>query len=111
FSCRRRHTRFSRDWSSDVCSSDLLDASWKRIARIYDILLRALPDKRIEDAHRPPRSGKSPREIRSDEPRSARDQNASGHRRSFAPATSDRQAAALELERREIGRASCRERV
>src|SRR5690606_40743773 len=23
FSCRRRHTRFSRDWSSDVCSSDL----------------------------------------------------------------------------------------
>src|SRR5690606_41093517 len=26
FSSRRRHTRFSRDWSSDVCSSDLLDA-------------------------------------------------------------------------------------
>src|SRR5690606_41086061 len=26
FSSRRRHTRFSRDWSSDVCSSDL-DAS------------------------------------------------------------------------------------
>src|SRR5690606_39530215 len=25
FSSRRRHTRFSRDWSSDVCSSDL---SW-----------------------------------------------------------------------------------
>src|SRR5690606_40925243 len=25
FSSRRRHTRFSRDWSSDVCSSDLLD--------------------------------------------------------------------------------------
>src|SRR5690606_40121217 len=24
FSSRRRHTRFSRDWSSDVCSSDLL---------------------------------------------------------------------------------------
>src|SRR5690606_40116348 len=23
FSRRRRHTRFSRDWSSDVCSSDL----------------------------------------------------------------------------------------
>src|SRR5690606_25334180 len=22
---RRRHTRFSRDWSSDVCSSDLLE--------------------------------------------------------------------------------------
>src|SRR5690606_32769921 len=29
FSSRRRHTRFSRDWSSDVCSSDLgVRASW-----------------------------------------------------------------------------------
>src|SRR5690606_15715251 len=31
FSSRRRHTRFSRDWSSDVCSSDL------RKARLQDI--------------------------------------------------------------------------
>src|SRR5215475_2696207 len=29
FSSRRRHTRFSRDWSSDVCSSD-----WIAIADI-----------------------------------------------------------------------------
>src|SRR5690606_26013779 len=28
FSSRRRHTRFSRDWSSDVCSSDLNIASY-----------------------------------------------------------------------------------
>src|SRR5690606_40529205 len=27
FSSRRRHTRFSRDWSSDVCSSDLSGVS------------------------------------------------------------------------------------
>src|SRR5687768_18243948 len=27
FSSRRRHTRCSRDWSSDVCSSDLLSTS------------------------------------------------------------------------------------
>src|SRR5690606_39568710 len=27
FSSRRRHTRFSRDWSSDVCSSDLAFSS------------------------------------------------------------------------------------
>src|SRR5690606_40642611 len=27
FSSRRRHTRFSRDWSSDVCSSDLSSSS------------------------------------------------------------------------------------
>src|SRR5438105_8781192 len=27
FSSRRRHTRSTRDWSSDVCSSDLLSKS------------------------------------------------------------------------------------
>src|SRR5690606_40987203 len=26
-SSRRRHTRFSRDWSSDVCSSDLIKSN------------------------------------------------------------------------------------
>src|SRR5437870_5901044 len=31
FSSRRRHTRWPRDWSSDVCSSDLFHKS--RIAR------------------------------------------------------------------------------
>src|SRR5690606_40348248 len=40
FSSRRRHTRFSRDWSSDVCSSDLVvgdtpDASWRVNGRVY----------------------------------------------------------------------------
>src|SRR5690606_39278690 len=30
FSSRRRHTRFSRDWSSDVCSSDLRRAGRSR---------------------------------------------------------------------------------
>src|SRR5690606_39532386 len=34
FSSRRRHTRFSRDWSSDVCSSDLKPVSqFHRLAR------------------------------------------------------------------------------
>src|SRR2546422_6747150 len=37
FSSRRRHTRCSRDWSSDVCSSDLLFPSgmvgWDRNPR------------------------------------------------------------------------------
>src|SRR5207249_8392274 len=32
---RRRHTRSKRDWSSDVCSSDLLFS--KEIATIYGI--------------------------------------------------------------------------
>src|SRR3712207_1853025 len=30
FSSRRRHTRYWRDWSSDVCSSDLEDGQVKR---------------------------------------------------------------------------------
>src|SRR5690606_39807793 len=30
FSSRRRHTRFSRDWSSDVCSSDLVYRLYRR---------------------------------------------------------------------------------
>src|SRR6266511_16740 len=35
FSSRRRHTRFSRDWSSDVCSSDLYAAGeLDRIAQL-----------------------------------------------------------------------------
>src|SRR5206468_6413920 len=28
FSSRRRHTRSDRDWSSDVCSSDLIDDAY-----------------------------------------------------------------------------------
>src|SRR5205085_7222459 len=36
FSSRRRHTRFDCDWSSDVCSSDLLSSSvGKRLQRSY----------------------------------------------------------------------------
>src|SRR5690606_39403853 len=37
FSSRRRHTRFSRDWSSDVCSSDL------NASTIGDRLLKTFP--------------------------------------------------------------------
>src|SRR5690606_1127249 len=39
FSSRRRHTSFSRDWSSDVCSSDLcyLDGIAVRPTRIKDL--------------------------------------------------------------------------
>src|SRR5207249_5161503 len=33
FSSRRRHTRSKRDWSSDVCSSDLTLASLQRTSR------------------------------------------------------------------------------
>src|SRR2546430_2792449 len=32
FSSRRRHTRFDCDWSSDVCSSDLAEDAFRRLA-------------------------------------------------------------------------------
>src|SRR5699024_11277857 len=35
FSSRRRHTRSKRDWSSDVCSSDLGAASHRSTVRRY----------------------------------------------------------------------------
>src|ERR671921_1388935 len=37
FSSRRRHTRYWRDWSSDVCSSDLIELSYL-LASIFFIL-------------------------------------------------------------------------
>src|SRR2546429_7376098 len=44
FSSRRRHTRCSRDWSSDVCSSDLvLIARRAGTRRYYDLPERVLP--------------------------------------------------------------------
>src|SRR5256884_9737362 len=36
FSSRRRHTRCSRDWSSDVCSSDL-KITHRNVVRTYDL--------------------------------------------------------------------------
>src|SRR3989440_9101096 len=35
FSSRRRHTRSDRDWSSDVCSSDLLVVQFVVLAPMY----------------------------------------------------------------------------
>src|SRR5579885_3616358 len=34
FSSRRRHTRSKRDWSSDVCSSDLMSAPARRCQNV-----------------------------------------------------------------------------
>src|SRR5690606_40113180 len=44
FSSRRRHTRFSRDWSSDVCSSDLSDEAVAQRACM------PLPHEEVEQA-------------------------------------------------------------
>src|SRR5207247_3626294 len=37
FSSRRRHTRSTRDWSSDVCSSDLSSLNHPHICTLHDI--------------------------------------------------------------------------
>src|SRR5437762_5678786 len=47
FSSRRRHTRYIGDWSSDVCSSDLLGVLEEAIAAIRDNHSRGV---RPEDA-------------------------------------------------------------
>src|SRR5690606_41145035 len=44
FSSRRRHTRFSRDWSSDVCSSDLIE---KAVLQQIENLLSGKLDARL----------------------------------------------------------------
>src|SRR2546429_7456122 len=40
FSSRRRHTRCSRDWSSDVCSSDLNCGQQLKWERVLNPILR-----------------------------------------------------------------------
>src|SRR5215510_5613659 len=54
FSSRRRHTRWPRDWSSDVCSSDLAagPARWKTICQqaLGDGILDATQPRRREVA-------------------------------------------------------------
>src|SRR6266508_780048 len=47
FSSRRRHTRWPRDWSSDVCSSDLRRADEEAGDRERDL---ALPPQEVPDA-------------------------------------------------------------
>src|SRR5690606_13812448 len=38
FSSRRRHTRFSRDWSSDVCSSDLTEINLVKLRAAFGVV-------------------------------------------------------------------------
>src|SRR5690606_41123680 len=81
FSSRRRHTSFSRDWSSDVCSSDLTTANRYADAVPWEVLRSAVErDVRVDVVMNriPPREGV---------------------------------AEELAEDLREIGRASCRERV
>src|SRR5215813_14993925 len=44
FSSRRRHTRCGRDWSSDVCSSDLLPGVGEKTATRLAFFLLGAPE-------------------------------------------------------------------
>src|SRR5690606_41076371 len=51
---RRRHTRFSRDWSSDVCSSDLCHKCRKSEPFSFFVPSRQLTKEAIETSARAP---------------------------------------------------------
>src|SRR5690606_39958781 len=52
FSSRRRHTIFSRDWSSDVCSSDLNFPQKHVLLKSYtDIFGDDIPASQVEDGN------------------------------------------------------------
>src|SRR3712207_836702 len=66
FSSRRRHTRYWRDWSSDVCSSDLdvavellgfaiIDERIEQLRRVR--MRRVLQQRRVADGDRRPLGG------------------------------------------------------
>src|SRR2546430_493443 len=56
FSSRRRHTRFDCDWSSDVCSSDLLDPAI--FLELKKTLLQLQKNRRVQaSAKKPQKKG------------------------------------------------------
>src|SRR5256885_15177836 len=48
FSSRRRHTRLQGDWSSDVCSSDLMEAAAKALEVRVRLEARSIAEKYVE---------------------------------------------------------------
>src|SRR2546426_1903630 len=83
FSSRRRHTRLQGDWSSDVCSSDLII-----VVDFIDMESRGNRDKVLQElrAHL-------------------------GRDRARTKAFAVSELGLIEMTRQQIGRASCRERV
>src|SRR5438105_11192032 len=56
FSSRRRHTRSTRDWSSDVCSSDLSVQSGLLGSTVWNGLSRASPACDTTRVSQPPKT-------------------------------------------------------
>src|SRR5690625_7408639 len=52
FSSRRRHTRWPRDWSSDVCSSDLLDLGPEPFRGLSGVELGFEHDRTVDQVQR-----------------------------------------------------------
>src|SRR5207253_5151775 len=94
-SSRRLHTRWPRDWSSDVCSSDLVVSSPGEPRR--EMLLREVPLLAL---------GRRP-----DEVEAGRDRLRVGRPDVREREVREVDLLALRAEREQIGRASCRERV
>src|SRR5690606_40332325 len=94
----RRHTRFSRDWSSDVCSSDLKRKGRRPMGRAPGGSCAQVPlgEVYIRDDWRTGRGIPMARSRNEDEYRAKRQAILDMAAKLFA---------------REIGRASCRERV
>src|SRR5690606_40554437 len=94
----RRHTRFSRDWSSDVCSSDLHHRQLRRLA-LTDAPLVGAGMRSVGDAGGMERDG-----ARADAP----------PRGEVAVAVEEELVAVdrgVRIGTGKIGRAACRERV
>src|SRR5205085_6578990 len=87
FSSRRRHTRFDCDWSSDVCSSDLVGKTTSLLTLGRELAGEGKEGSRLADLTRRVE----------DEVELLADQRADARQ-------------AREHREREIGRASCRER-
>src|SRR5690606_5065076 len=84
FSSRRRHTRFSRDWSSDVCSSDLPSPVFSTGAMSYGSISAeahetlAIAMNRLGAKSNTGEGGEAPERLYDPERRSAIKQVASG---------------------------------
>src|SRR5256884_1659362 len=79
FSSRRRHTRCSRDWSSDVCSSDLAHAA-VRHERAHGDAEGTGPGARRRSARRVERAIHFPRRRRASLPRGTGESRGGGPR-------------------------------
>src|SRR6266436_9581050 len=60
FASRRRHTRCSRDWSSDVCSADLSGTcTTTPVSRVAGLVPRRTEERRVEQDRKSVVEGKS----------------------------------------------------